>query len=77
MYRNHWRLAHCICCRSGQQEYGVNYWETYSPVVNALTAKLLFVVAKLHDWGSKSIDFVFLAFPQTEVMQRYGFTHRI
>ena len=28
--------------------HGQNYWETYSPVVNALTVKLLLVIAKMH-----------------------------
>ena len=45
---------------------GENYWETYSPVVNAMTVKLLLIIAKLHKLESKSIDFV-LAFPQADL----------
>ena len=48
------------------QRWGQNYWETYSPVVNALTVKILLVIAKLHNLESKSIDFV-LAFPQADL----------
>ena len=48
------------------QRWGQNYWETYSPVVNALTVKILLVIAKLHNLESKSINFV-LAFPQTDL----------
>ena len=48
------------------QRWGENYWETYSPVVNMITVKLLLVISKLHNLDSKSIDFV-LAFPQAEL----------
>ena len=48
------------------QQWGENYWETYSPVVNMLTVKLLLVIAKIHRLDSKSIDFV-LAFPQADL----------
>ena len=23
-----------LCCHGGQQEHGINYWDTYSPVVS-------------------------------------------
>ena len=55
-----------ICAHGGMQQWGENYWETYSPVVNAMTVKLLLVIAKIHGLESKSIDFV-LAFPQAEL----------
>ena len=55
-----------ICAHGGMQQWGENYWETYSPVVNMLTVKLLLVIAKIHRLDSKSIDFV-LAFPQADL----------
>ena len=55
-----------LCCHGGMQVHGQNYWETYSPVVNALTVKLLLVIAKLHGLESQAIDFV-LAFPQSDL----------
>jgi len=55
-----------ICAHGGMQQWGENYWETYSPVVNAMTVKLLLIIAKLHKLESKSIDFV-LAFPQADL----------
>ena len=55
-----------ICAHGGMQEWGENYWETYSPVVNMLSVKLLLVIAKIHGLESKSIDFV-LAFPQADL----------
>jgi len=55
-----------LCAHGGMQKWGENYWETYSPVVNSMTVKLLLVIAKVHGLESKSIDFV-LAFPQAEL----------
>ncbi|EJK58187.1 hypothetical protein THAOC_21711, partial [Thalassiosira oceanica] len=55
-----------LCAHGGMQQWGENYWETYSPVVNMISVKLLLVIAKLHGLDSKSIDFV-LAFPQAEL----------
>ena len=55
-----------LCAHGGMQRWGQNYWETYSPVVNSLTVKVLLVIAKLHNLDSKSIDFV-LAFPQADL----------
>lgn len=48
------------------QQWGENYWETYSPDVTMISVKLLLVIARLHGLDSKSIDFV-LAFPQAEL----------
>ena len=48
------------------QVWGENYWETYVPVVNWLSVRLLMTVARIHGLSSKSIDFV-LAFPQAEL----------
>ena len=48
------------------QVWGENYWETYAPVVNWLSARLLMMVARIHGLSSKSIDFV-LTFPQADL----------
>ena len=45
------------------QQWGDSYWETYSPVVNILTVRLILAIAKIHNLDSKAIDFV-LAFHQ-------------
>jgi len=55
-----------LCAHGGMQRWGENYWETYSPVVNMLSVKLLLIIAKIHGLDSKSIDFV-LAFPQADL----------
>ena len=55
-----------LCAHGGMQQWGKNYWETFLPVVNMISAKLLHVIAKIHGLESKSIDFV-LAFLQADL----------
>jgi len=55
-----------LCAHGGMQRSVENYWETYSPVVNNISVKLLLVIAKIHGLESKLIDFV-LAFPQADL----------
>ena len=55
-----------LCAHGGMQQWGVSYWETYSPVVNMLTVRLLLALCNIHGLESKSIDFV-LAFPQADL----------
>ena len=55
-----------LCAHGGMQQWGENYWETYSPVVNMLSVRLILVIAHIHGLDSKSIDFV-LAFPQADL----------
>jgi hypothetical protein len=50
----------------GKQEYGVNYWETYAPVISWTTIRLYLVLAILNKRATRQIDFV-LAYPQAEV----------
>ena len=52
-----------VCAHGGIQQWDDSYLETYSPVVNMLTARLILEIAKIHNLDSKAIDFV-LAFPQ-------------
>ena len=55
-----------LCCHGGQQQWGVQYWETYSPVVSWMAVRTLLVLAKLHNLNTRAIDFT-LAFPQADV----------
>ena len=50
----------------GKQEYGLNYWETYSPVVTWATVRLILILVILNKWASRQVDFV-LAFPQADI----------
>jgi hypothetical protein len=53
-------------CHGGQQEHGINFWETYSPVVNWYSIRLFLIISILRGWETRQIDFV-LAFPQADV----------
>ena len=55
-----------LCAHGGMQQWGDSYWETYSPVVNMLTVRLILAISKRHNLDSKAIDFV-LAFPQADL----------
>lgn len=50
----------------GRQEHGVNFWETYSPVVNWFTIRLFLILAIIFNWHTRQVDFV-LAFPQADI----------
>ena len=36
-----------LCAHGGMQQYGVNYWETYSPTVNWISVSFLMIVAQV------------------------------
>ena len=50
-----------LCAHGGMQQWGVNYWETYSPVVNWISVRLLLPIAIMNDLPTTAIDFA-LAF---------------
>ena len=55
-----------LCIDGSSQEQGINYWETFSPVVTWETVRSLLTLAIMNGWETRQIDFV-LAFPQAEV----------
>ena len=52
-----------LCSYDVMQQWGDSYWETYLSVVNMLSIHLILVIYKIHNLGSKAINFV-LAFLQ-------------
>ena len=50
----------------GMQTWGVDYWETYAPVVNWLSVRTMLTLSVIHDLDTRSIDFV-QAFPQADL----------
>ena len=50
----------------GQQQWGVNYWETHATVVDWMAVRLLLILAEIEGLETRSIDFV-LAFPQADL----------
>ena len=53
------------CAHGGMQKRGINYWETYAPVVNWIRVQTLLAITNIYKLGSRSIDFV-LAFTQAD-----------
>ena len=49
-YKSRW------VARGDKQEYGVDYAETFSPVVKTLTIRLVLQVAVSHSWIIKQLD---------------------
>ena len=52
--------------QGGMQRWGVDYWETYAPVVNWISVRLMLAITIIHKLETKSVDFI-LAFPQAEL----------
>eukprot|EP00957_Ditylum_brightwellii_P010042 757764-Ditylum_brightwellii.AAC.1 len=55
-----------LCTYGGMQKWGVDFWETYSPILNWITVMTLLAIAAINDLPTSLIDFV-LAFPQAEL----------
>ena len=60
------KLKARLNAHGGMQTWGVDYWETYAPVVNWLSIRTLLTLSVIHDLETKSIDFV-EAFPQADL----------
>ncbi len=52
-----------LCSHCGMQQCGINYWETYAPIVNWINVRFLLILSDVLHLDSHMIDFV-LAFPQ-------------
>jgi len=52
-----------ICVDGSQQQYGIDYWNTYAPVVQWSTVRLMLVLSTILGLASHQIDYV-QAFPQ-------------
>ena len=48
------------------QEKGINYWETYAPVVQWTSVRIMLTLAAIENLHTKSIDFV-LAYPRANL----------
>jgi len=55
-----------LCCHDGQQQWDVNFWDTYGPVVSWSSFCILLTLAKLHTFYTKLVDFV-QAYPQADI----------
>ena len=59
-----------IIVHIGQKEFGVNYFETYSPVVMWFSIRALFILMQVKKWNSLLVNFV-LSYPQAK--NKYNF----
>ena len=48
------------------KKWGVNYWESYDPVVKYIRARSLLAIISIHEFPIRSIDFV-LAFSRADL----------
>ena len=55
-----------LCCHGGQQEWGINYWDTYAPVVSWSSVRIMMTLANLHRLHTKAVDFI-QAYPQAKI----------
>ena len=55
-----------LTVHGGQQQHGINFWETYAPVVSWSSIRLFLTHAIRRGWHTRQVDFV-LAFPQADV----------
>ena len=55
-----------LCAHGGMQEHGEHYWDTYSPVVQWLTVRLMLTLSAILGLKSRSIDFT-LAYTQADL----------
>ena len=50
----------------GKQVFGMNYFETYGPVVTWFAIRLMIVMGIIFNWALHQVDFV-MAYPQAPI----------
>eukprot|EP00957_Ditylum_brightwellii_P054375 4120020-Ditylum_brightwellii.AAC.1 len=55
-----------LCPRGDMQQWGLDFWETFSPVVMWITVRTLLTIATMFGSSTQCIDFV-MAFPQASL----------
>ena len=50
----------------GKQVYGMNYFETYAPVVTWFAIRLMIIFGNIFGWALRQVDFV-MAYPQAPI----------
>ncbi len=54
-----------LCAHGGMKQWGVNYWETYVPVVNWISVHFLLILSEILGLETQAVKFI-LTFPQTK-----------
>ena len=60
-YRILMKYKAILCSHGGLKQWGVDYQDTYAPVVNWISVRSILAISSIHELPSRSIDFV-LAF---------------
>ena len=55
-----------LTVHGGQQIHGINFWDTYAPVVMWPTIRFFFCIDLLRQWHTRQVDFV-MAYPHAPV----------
>ena len=55
-----------ICVHGGMKEKDIFYWETYAPVVQWMSVRIMLTLAALENLNTKSINFIH-AYPQDDL----------
>ena len=50
----------------GKQEFGVNYFDTYAPVITWFAVRLMLMFGIINGWAMRQVDFV-MAYPQAPI----------
>ena len=61
-----WKWKARLCAHGGQQELGMNYWETYAPIVSWSTVWLVLSLSLIAKMQSQKVNYV-QAYPQADV----------
>ena len=61
-----YRYRSRFCFQGDQQEYGINRFETFAPVIQWSTVRLLLILILTNKWKTKVIDYT-NAFPQAKI----------
>ena len=55
-----------LCAHGGQQQWSINYWDTYAPAVNWVSVRFMLIISHLAGLETQALDLV-LAFPQAKL----------
>ena len=47
-----------LCVRGDLQRHGIDYWDTYAPVVSWTTVRLVLILCQVHGLQSRQVDYV-------------------
>jgi hypothetical protein len=56
------------CCRGDMQTEGIDYFDTYAPVVQWSTVRLVLTLALKHGWATRQVDYT-NAFAQADIQE--------